>query len=572
MVTLNGSELVTVTSVLNTGGPAAISEITTTGAIAALVSGSIVPSNLSPTSDNTAIFTAALATAAITGQPIFIPAGRWPGNIVINQSNVTVLGAGKPLYNSTSNTLVGGTVIVGNILASTGATAYNAITIGNIGVDQTTLADTVTEGINVSTTTNFYIYNASALGRGFSVHGSAHGFLTQNGGPGVFDNTYVNGYQHGWAVRSSNIIGSDNFSDNTEADSVVFKADIAARTGFNIAQNIVWTNFIANATNSGTTGRVYFDQAGDNTSPMGNITVSNGVINGGNAPSIQSDIAATGTLNHIALVNLVTQTTFNNADIQLTAGDDFSLTNVKSVSSTAFAFRNTGATNVYCAACSYENSGSGLNGTFIGQMNNQDLNIIYPTTFFQTGIALTTGLAKVGNNTASNFGGSLEILNYSGSSGLWYAQAWLGNSTGVQFKLDPSAHALGSQTYTVTAFDISSAGDIGIKNFNALATGRAVNTTASVATITIAAGIATTYIATPASTITVTLAAPQRDGERRRIFFGAGTTVTWAVTSPATAVVAQLPTVFAAGTSIEVFYNSVAGTPTNSAATTWYAY
>lgn len=103
------------------------------------------------------------------------------------------------------------------------------------------------------------------------------------------------------------------------------------------------------------------------------------------------------------------------------------------------------------------------------------------------------------------------------------------------------------------------------------ASARAVNTTAALASVTIAANIVTTYIATPAAAITITLAAAAGDGERRRIVFGAATTVTWAVTAPATATTG-LKTTFAAGESIEVVYNSVAGTPANSAATTWYPF
>lgn len=102
------------------------------------------------------------------------------------------------------------------------------------------------------------------------------------------------------------------------------------------------------------------------------------------------------------------------------------------------------------------------------------------------------------------------------------------------------------------------------------ATARAVFTTVAQATATIAANINTTYIATPAAAITVTLAAPAIDGEVRRITFGAATTVTWAPTAPATAVAAK--TSFAAGEGIELIYSSVAGTPANAAATTWYPF
>jgi hypothetical protein len=102
--------------------------------------------------------------------------------------------------------------------------------------------------------------------------------------------------------------------------------------------------------------------------------------------------------------------------------------------------------------------------------------------------------------------------------------------------------------------------------------GGAQSTTA----ITIAAasvGGTTTYISNnAASGVTVTLAAPTGDGERRRIVFAnASTGITWAFTASATAQ-AGLPTTVVIGQVVEMVYNSVAGTPTNSAATTWYQY
>jgi hypothetical protein len=102
------------------------------------------------------------------------------------------------------------------------------------------------------------------------------------------------------------------------------------------------------------------------------------------------------------------------------------------------------------------------------------------------------------------------------------------------------------------------------------ATGRAVNTTAALASVTIGS-IQSTFLATPAAAITITLPAPT-DGFRTRVVFGAATTVTWAVTAPATALIAGVKTVFAAGESYELIYSSVAGTPANAVATTWYPY
>jgi hypothetical protein len=111
-------------------------------------------------------------------------------------------------------------------------------------------------------------------------------------------------------------------------------------------------------------------------------------------------------------------------------------------------------------------------------------------------------------------------------------------------------------------------------NSNAIAaTGRAYNSTSSASSVTINQSIASTFIATPSSVAaTITLAAPSKDGERRRICFGGSvTTITWAVTSPATAVIG-MPTTVISGQCIEAIYNSVAGTPTNSPATTWVLY
>lgn len=102
--------------------------------------------------------------------------------------------------------------------------------------------------------------------------------------------------------------------------------------------------------------------------------------------------------------------------------------------------------------------------------------------------------------------------------------------------------------------------------------GRAVNigTTAD----TLAASKYTTFESanTASSAFTVTIAAPTSDGEIRRICFKNITgTITWTVTAPATAT-NGLPATMTAGQCTAMIYNQTAGTPTNSAATTWYVY
>ena len=244
--------------------------------------------------------------------------------------------------------------------------------------------------------------------------------------------------------------------------------------------------------------------------------------------------------------------------------------------------------NVTPGASNYALATSGtstiLNGTTSSQLDANGVAIV---------VASSTGAAVTGSESVTNNGISFLAQPTTGTSSIY--SEWTNTGNSLYIGLDNStaggfntAGNYGAVIYrsASTGFAISRAGtiDIGISTAGAvtiptsvstqynltLSQGRVVNTTASASTITISAGVTSTYIATPGAAITVTLAAPVADGERRRIVFAGATTVTWAVTSPATAVAA--PTVMAAGTAIELVYNSVAGTPANSAATTWYQY
>lgn len=97
---------------------------------------------------------------------------------------------------------------------------------------------------------------------------------------------------------------------------------------------------------------------------------------------------------------------------------------------------------------------------------------------------------------------------------------------------------------------------------------RVFTATAGLASLTVNA-TRHVFIPSPASAITITLAAPT-DGELRRIVFGAPCTVTWVASGGS--VHASMPTSFQAGQGVEMIYNQTAGTPANAPATTWYPY
>lgn len=208
----------------------------------------------------------------------------------------------------------------------------------------------------------------------------------------------------------------------------------------------------------------------------------------------------------------------------------------------------------------------------------------------QTRLLTPTGGALVREyaDSAAAVTGPIEIgMSYNCAvnpvTGVWagrdiadkcWLEKWNDSATAKQFLFAATAAAGVAPTWITGAYitidGIYSGGGVTASKFATFATGRAVQNTAAQATATIAQGIASTYIATPAAAITTTLAAPSGDGERRRVCFGSATTVTWAYTAPATA--GAIKTAFAAGECVELVYNSVAGTPTNSAATTWYTY
>lgn len=183
-----------------------------------------------------------------------------------------------------------------------------------------------------------------------------------------------------------------------------------------------------------------------------------------------------------------------------------------------------------------------------------------------SGGGATTGTGGVGSVT----GGNVATSGVGGAVTLTAGTSAGTNMAGANINLQAGAAtgsgAPGGVLVTGTGAYLSFASPI------TPSTGRAVNTGTTADTA--AAGIASIYESanTAAGPFTVTLAAPTRDGERRRVCFKNATgTVTWTVTSPATAV-AGIPITFIAGQCTEMVYNSASGTPANAPATTWLVY
>ena len=177
---------------------------------------------------------------------------------------------------------------------------------------------------------------------------------------------------------------------------------------------------------------------------------------------------------------------------------------------------------------------------------------------------MTLNQTNAGGNGTTYYGLSINPV---------YNQTGTAAATDLLIRRTETAVGTGSQ-YLIQAGTAATPTQFAVTNNGAFLTGagsRTVNT--GTTAITIPAKTTTNYLSTiSASGVTITLAIPTADGERRRIVFGgASTGITWAFTAPATAQIG-LPTTVVAGQAIEIVYNSVAGTPANSAATTWYQY
>ena len=264
--------------------------------------------------------------------------------------------------------------------------------------------------------------------------------------------------------------------------------------------------------------------------------------------------------------------TTSSGTLTLAAGKTHTVNNSITLAGTDSTTMTFPATSATIARTDAAQTFSGVQ-TFTGNISNAAT----PGTQISAGYFLQTG------NATSGQGGNVRFVNDAGTS------AWLtgilGSAGATNFSIYDIVHGASRLTVNSSTGDviIGTSTDDGINalqvagGFKAgarstLATARAVGSGS--ATVTLGANIASTAV--PANTasgaFTVTLAAPSGDGERRRVCFANATgTITWAVTTPATAT-AGLPATVPAGGCVEMVYNSVAGSPSNSAASTWYIY
>lgn len=187
-----------------------------------------------------------------TGGMVVLGMGAWPSGYVsgqlISRSNITIQGSGRPGFNSTFTAMVGGTIILGNLPASTGA---DYLTVRDLGVDAG-LAYINADNGGVPTDALAIVNNGQVIGApqvespvidnvaclGYSTTAAFHCMLVENVNHAWVHNIVTVMNQHGFVLKGTNSIVDGVFARGHGIDSIIVKSDNYAPASQNELSNI----------------------------------------------------------------------------------------------------------------------------------------------------------------------------------------------------------------------------------------------------------------------------------------------------------------------------------------------
>jgi hypothetical protein len=219
-----------------------------------------------------------------TGGTVVLGVGVWSSGYTtdfITKPDVTIQGSGMPGYNSTYTAMSGGTIVQGNLLASTGADYF---AVADLGVDAgPAYIDANNSGIPTNALAIFNsgqvvgaapvesprIENVSCLG--YSPTAAVHCMLVENVNHAYIRNVVTVMNQHGLVLKGTNSTVVGVYARGHGNDSIIVKSDFYALTSDDTLSNITIEPLIAPGDTKGII-------VGAITAPLSNITISGATI------------------------------------------------------------------------------------------------------------------------------------------------------------------------------------------------------------------------------------------------------------------------------------------------------
>lgn len=188
-----------------------------------------------------------------SGGVVVLGTGSWTSGYLsgsfISKPNVTIRGSGVPSYNSQFTAMIGGTIVLGPLAASTGA---DYLTVQDLGVDA---GQAYINANNGGTPTDaFLIYNAGQVidaapvlspvienvsCLGYSTTAAVHCMLIENVNSAYVHNVQTVMNQHGLVLKGTNSTVDGVYARGHGIDSVIVKSDAYAPASHDALSNIL---------------------------------------------------------------------------------------------------------------------------------------------------------------------------------------------------------------------------------------------------------------------------------------------------------------------------------------------
>jgi hypothetical protein len=348
--------------------------------------------------------------------------------------------------------LTGGTVLKGKIYC----VGYSGIEIGNIGVDQRSLATTVKNGLEAGKaegdTLDYHFHDIITVGRNYTTGGSEHGFLIQ-GGRGVrIRNLKAYYFGHNIALRASRIQGADLYSEDADLNGVIVKS---GNTGTaNNCEDVNLSNL--NLVSTGAFKANVCVDAVHASYVTKRVNISNVNSYGSANPSGYITSSGGGTVDGVNMVAVHSlNCTSGNGSFMLTGGKNINFIGCQSVNATGHAFRNNAATGVNLIGCIAVNPAAQQFGTFdFAQVNG-----VAQTLHAGSDMPATSAHILMGADSRNGF---MRLYRYSGTAGQWWATEIGNNYQNFRIRMATAGAAIGLETYDKTIIESTNAGKWGI--------------------------------------------------------------------------------------------------------------